>query len=640
MHWLLGSMADHLQHRGPDARGIWSEGPVGLGHRRLAILDLSEAGAQPMQSCCGRYVIAFNGEIYNHLDLRQELAGAVPGWRGHSDTETLLAGIAHWGLDETLRRTAGMFALALWDRRGKRLFLARDRIGEKPLYWGWAGKSLIFASELKALRQVPDFPHELCETSVAQYLRYSYVPAPRSIHPGIYKLEPGCILEVHKTPPETPPTQPLRPGDAYGSLSLRRYWSLNEMFDASTLIADERQALQELEEVLMRAVQRQMISDVSLGAFLSGGVDSSLVAALMQRQASRPIKTFTIGFENPAYNEAPYAADVARHLGTDHTEMTVTDADVWDVIPKLPKLYDEPFADSSQIPTFLVSKLAREHVTVALSGDAGDELFGGYNRYLWGPRLWGKIGALPSPLRRVLGAAIGAMPTAGWDAIGSVAGRVSSRAAVSRPGEKAHKLAHHLRHADTLEGFYRGLISTSSEPAFLSAANGSTLLDDPLPEAAHDDPATWMMVQDMRTYLPDDILCKVDRAAMGVSLETRVPFLDPIVMALSARLPTDMKIRAGVGKWPLRKILYRHVPQNLIDRPKIGFGIPLGEWLRGPLLEWAEDLLFDNELTHTSLLDQKRINTIWSQHLNGSRPNEHQLWSILMLHSWLRDTDT
>ena len=403
----VAKMTARLVHRGPDDEGVWTEGVIGLGHRRLAIIDLSATGAQPMRSESGRHVIVFNGEIYNHLDMRRDLAvdGAAPDWRGHSDTETLLAGITHWGLDETLQRAKGMFALALWDRAEKRLSLARDRVGEKPLYWGWAGQALVFGSELKALRAHPDCPREVCRDALAQYLRFMYVPAPRSIHPGLYKLEPGTILTVDGAPPSTPPEDPIRPGGHHGSISIRRYWDLNAEIEAGAQnqIEDEGDAVAALGEVLGKAVQRQMISDVPLGAFLSGGVDSSAIVALMQAQSERPVQTFTIGFDEAAFDESPHAAAVAHHLGTEHTKLRVTDADARDVIPHLPDLYDEPFADSSQIPTHLVCRAARQHVTVALSGDGGDELFGGYNRYFWGPKVWDRFAQLPHPIRQGLG---------------------------------------------------------------------------------------------------------------------------------------------------------------------------------------------------------------------------------------------
>lgn len=635
MRNVVVSMTKTLVHRGPDVGDVWAEKGMALGHRRLSILDLSPAGAQPMHSACGRYVLAYNGEIYNHLDLRRDLAttGAAPEWRGHSDTETLLAAIAHWGLDETLRRGAGMFAIALWDRRHRRLSLARDRLGEKPLFWGWAGRALVFGSELKALRQHPSFPRDVCRQAVAQYLRFGYVPSPRSIYPGVYKLEPGCILTIEGAPPAEPPKVPLRPGENHGSLSIRRYWSVNKLIEdgARSQFSSEREALSTVEATLRMAVSRQMVADVPLGAFLSGGIDSSLIVAMMQTQSSRPVQTFTVGFQNSAFNEAPFAAFVARHLGTDHTELTVTETEVRDVIPLLPEMYDEPFADSSQLPTHLVCKAARASVAVALSGDAGDELFGGYNRYFWGPRIWGCLAWIPSPLRRGIAASLAALPVSSVDRIAALI-----RFKVTRPGEKVQKLAARLRDVATIDDLYRSLVSEWPGEQLVTGLGGAgqTLLDDPLPTVLADDASARMMAQDMRTYLPDDILCKVDRAAMAVSLETRLPFLDPDVLAASARLPREMKIRNGQGKWALRQILYQHVPRDLIERPKIGFGIPIGEWLRGPLRSWAEDLLSEENLRRDGLIDHAPVRQAWAEHLSGRRDWAQRLWIILMLMAW------
>lgn len=641
---ISAQMADQLVHRGPDAGGVWAEESVALSHRRLAIVDLSKAGAQPMHSVCGRFVIAFNGEIYNHLDLRRDLtaAGAAPDWRGHSDTETLLAGIAHWGLDETLRRSAGMFAVALWDRRDRRLSLARDRIGEKPLYWGWAGQALVFGSELKALRQHPDFPHDVCRQALAQYLRFAYVPAPRSIHPGVYKLEPGCILTVNGTPPPAAPNDPLRPSESHGSLSIRRYWSLSEMIEsgAQSRFATEAEALASVDEALRRAVSRQMIADVPLGAFLSGGIDSSLIVALMQAQSSRPVRTFTVGFENPAFNEAPFAAEVARHLGTDHTELIVTETEAREVIPLLPEMYDEPFADSSQIPTHLVCRTARSNVTVALSGDAGDELFGGYNRYFLGPGIWRKLSVMPFFLRRAVAKTVLAIPPTGWDRLGGYYNLTRrDGAGIAGLGDKAHRVAARMHAVRDVDDLHRSMVSFWTEPLALTSnqplrMEPSCLLDDALPAALKDDASGRMMAQDIRTYLPDDILCKVDRAAMAVGLETRVPFLDPDVLVASTKLPLQMKIRDGQGKWALRQILYQHVPQELIERPKTGFNIPIGGWLRGPLRGWAEDLLSEENLRRDGLMEPAPVRQAWAEHLSGRQDLSHRLWIILMLMAW------
>jgi asparagine synthase (glutamine-hydrolysing) len=638
----LQKMTHSLAHRGPDAEGYWREGEVALGHRRLSILDLSNAGAQPMRSKSGRHVIVFNGEIYNHLDMRRDLAvhGATTDWLGHSDTETLLAGITHWGLEETLQRAKGMFALALWDRSERRLFLVRDRMGEKPLYWGWAGQALVFGSELKALRAHPNCPRDVCRDALAQYLRFMYVPAPRSIHPGLYKLEPGTILAVDGAPPSTPPEEPIRPGGHHGSISIRRYWDLNAEIEAGAQnqVEEEGDAVAALGEVLGKAVQRQMISDVPLGAFLSGGVDSSAIVALMQAQSARPVQTFTIGFDDAAYDESPHAAAVAHHLGTEHTRLHVTDTDARDVIPHLTDLYDEPFADSSQIPTYLVCRAARQHVTVALSGDGGDELFGGYNRYFWGPKIWDRFALLPHPVRSGLGKVISSVPLSVWDAAGFQYNRLrSGSTGISRLGDKAYRLGDSLRTVKTTDELYRSLVSEwplETRIMLGISKDPTSQIDDPLPENGVDDPAMLMMLQDMRSYLPDDILCKVDRAAMGVSLETRTPFLDPDVIALAARLPMAMKIRNDQGKWALRQVLYQHVPREMIERPKAGFAIPIGIWLRGPLRDWAEELLSYELLEKDGFFDPEIIRQTWAEHLSGRRDWTTRLWAILMFQVW------
>jgi asparagine synthase (glutamine-hydrolysing) len=641
---VASAMAARLHHRGPDARGVWADGAAGiaLGHTRLSILDLSPAGAQPMASPSGRYVIVFNGEIYNHLDLRRDLeaAGAAPLWRGHSDTETLLALIERYGVVGALERANGMFAFGLWDRTERSLTLARDRIGEKPLYWGWAGRALVFASELKAVRAVPGFEPEMDARAASLFLRFSYVPAPWSIYRGVYKLEPGTILDVRGVP-DAPPDHPLRPGDAYAGIDIQRYWSLRDTIEAGARdpITDRQEAADALEQVLRVAVRRQMLSDVPLGAFLSGGVDSSTVVALMQQESARPIRTFTIGFEEAAFNEAPFASAVARHLGTDHTERKVTERDALDVIPKLPEIYDEPFADSSQIPTHLVCHAARADVTVALSGDAGDELFGGYNRYFWGPGIWNRVAWLPWSVRCNLGRAIGAVPITAWDRLATLAAVGGRRAGgVIHLGDKAHRLAHRMETIKNEAGLYRSLVSAWEWPQLRleDARTGAfTLLDDPLPVQGPVTVASDMMVQDLRTYLPDDILCKVDRAAMGVSLETRVPFLDADVIALSARIPLSLKINGTVGKQVLRDVLYRHVPRLLIERPKAGFGVPVGRWMRGPLREWADAHLKSGAGETDHLIDPLAVDRAWSDHQAGRRDETVKLWTLIMLKSWL-----
>lgn len=638
----LRDMTQRLQTRGPDAEGLWVEDGIALGHRRLSILDLSETGAQPMQSFNKRFTIAYNGEVYNHLDIREALESdaAAPEWAGHSDTETLLAGISHWGLDETLKRAKGMFALALWDRTEKRLSLALDRMGEKPLYWGWAGADLVFASELKAIRAHPDCPRDICREALAQYLRFLYVPKPRTIHTGLFKLEPGTILSVEQVVPFSPPDTPLRPGDHYGSLSIRRYWSLNAEIENGSRkkIGDDANAIAELEKTLGGVVARQMLSDVPLGAFLSGGVDSSTIVALMQAQSTNAVKTFTIGFEQPDYDESSHAAAVAAHLGTDHTRLMVTDKQVQDVIPNLPEIYDEPFADSSQIPTHLVCRAARDHVTVALSGDAGDELFGGYNRYLHGPALWNRLSKLPAPLRRAAGQAACSLPEAAWDTFGAVYNKLKpGSGGVANLGTKAHRFGERLHNTHSLEDLYLNAASTWLDPESLllfTATEPAFALSEPLPLHVPSEPAAWMMAQDMRSYLPGDILCKVDRAAMSVSLETRAPFLDPDVIALSLRLPMKMKIRGAQGKWALRQVLYKYVPQDIIERPKAGFAVPIGQWLRGPLRDWAEEMLSEKRIVRDGFFDPKIVRQTWGEHLSGRTDRMPQLWAILMFQAW------
>lgn len=653
---LAAGMVKAIVHRGPDDFGTWADPHAGmvLGFRRLAIVDLTPAGHQPMASLGGRFVMAFNGEIYNHLEMRAQLqaAGAAPPWRGHSDTETLLAGFERWGVRATLAKTVGMFAIALWDVRERTLHLARDRFGEKPLYYGWTGsagtRAFVFGSELKALRAFPGFANPVCRQALAQYMRFMYVPAPRSIYQGIYKLEPGCLLSIQGLAPLAAPAQPLRPAAVYESLALSRWWSLADMVQAAAQepITHEAEAVEALAQRLAEAVRLQSLADVPLGAFLSGGVDSSAIVALMQHQAARPVKTFTVGFEEAGFDESPHARAVARHLGTDHAELRVTAAEAQAVIAQLPAMYDEPFADSSQIPTHLVCRAARQHVTVALSGDAGDELFGGYNRYFWGPRIWEKLSWLPYPLRQGLGAAISAMPVAGWDALSRPANALRPASqGIAQAGDKAHKLAARLQGVRDLDDLYLSLVSQWQDPARVVRGDHgavvvepSSLLNDPLPEGAWAGEANSplrMMYRDSMTYLPDDILCKVDRAAMAVSLETRVPFLDHRVAELAWQLPLDMKLRGGQGKWALRQVLDRHVPRALIERPKAGFGIPVGQWLRGPLRPWAENLLDDKRLQAEGYFHPEPIRHKWAEHLAGRRDHTASLWAVLMFQAWL-----
>jgi asparagine synthase (glutamine-hydrolysing) len=643
-------MAATLVHRGPDDAGVWvdTEAGLALGHQRLSILDLSPAGHQPMLSASGCNVIAFNGEIYNHLALRAELRGTL--WRGHSDTETLLAAIEAWGIEATLKRCEGMFAFALWDTANRTLTLARDRFGEKPLYYGWADGAFLFGSELKALRAYPGFNAPVCRNALVQYLRYMYVPAPLSIYEGIFKLEPGCLLTVQDEAPAKAPLTPIRSGEHYGSVAVRRWWSLADLVTAGQRnpLDNEVEALALLEKQLEESVRAQSLADVALGAFLSGGVDSSMIVALMQRQAldkgSQPVKTFTISFDEKDFDEAPYARAVAQHLGTDHHEMRVTAQMATDVIAELPNIYDEPFADSSQIPTHLISRAARQQVTVALSGDAGDELFGGYNRYLWGPRIWNQLARLPYPMRRTLGRLIQTVPVAGWNALSTFSG-------VSQLGDKAYKLSARLDTVRGMDDLYWSLVSEWTDPASLVRGVGENALSPQgLNFADHEldsssasrliphgleDPVERMMIMDSLTYLPDDILCKVDRAAMACSLETRVPFLDRRVVELAWRLPMHMKIRNNQGKWALRQVLYKYVPRELIERPKAGFAIPIGQWLRGPLRDWAESLLSQQRLNEEGFLHAEPIRNAWVEHLSGKRDWTGRIWAVLMFQAWL-----
>lgn len=620
-------MADTLFSRGPDDAGIWldREAGVALAHRRLSILDLSPAGHQPMISASERYVFAYNGEVYNHSDLRLELEAinAAPIWRGHSDTETLLAGFDAWGIEATVRRSTGMFAFAVWDRQEATLTLGRDRLGEKPLYYGWQGNTFLFASELKAIETHPAFSRQIDRGAIALLMRHNCVPAPYSIWQGIRKLLPGSLVTINRQKRDKTPV---------------RYW------DARAIVADglarpfegtPDEAVETLEALLATAVRRQMVADVPLGAFLSGGIDSSTVVALMQAQSSRPVRTFSIGFHEAEYDEAQYAAAVAKHLGTEHTELYVTPQQALDVIPRLPELYCEPFADSSQIPTFLVSQLARQHVTVSLSGDAGDELFGGYNRYVLGQRRWGTLSRIPLWLRTWMARGITALPPAAWNRLLQPLGRLRRRGALN-PGDRLHKSASVMGARSSAE-LYRLLVSHWDTPAslVLSAEEPPTVLTAPELQPDTDHFVHQMMAMDLVTYLPDDNLVKVDRAAMGVSLETRVPFLDHQVVEFAWKLPLGYKLRQGVGKWPLRQVLYRHVPRELIERPKMGFGVPIDSWLRGPLRDWAEILLSEERIQREGFFDPAPVREKWVEHLSGRRNWQYLLWDVLMFQAWL-----
>jgi asparagine synthase (glutamine-hydrolysing) len=616
---IATAMADAIAHRGPDDAGTWvdAEAGIALAHRRLSILDLSSAGHQPMASARGRWVVVYNGEIYNHLQLRRELGVGEGTWRGHSDTETLLRCLEAWGPDATLRRCIGMFAFAAWDKLEGELWLARDRAGEKPLYYGSQAETFLFGSELKALAAHPDFKGEIDRGALALMVRHNYVPSPHSIYGGIMKLPQGSYVRVR----HGRPSQPVR------------YWSLSDIAASAAndpFRGSDAEAVEALESQLSAAVGRQMISDVPLGALLSGGIDSTLVVALMQAQSRIPVRTFTIGFGDEAYDEAAHARAVAAHIGTEHNELRLDPKDVLDIVPLIPDIYDEPFADSSQLPTFLVARMARSSVKVALSGDGGDEFFGGYNRYFLGPTAWRRVSWMPHPMRRALGAVLAGVPAA-------VANRALSGLPIVLPGDKLNKLGQRLGQVRSLDDMYASLVSEWNEtPCFVLGADGlpETLLQQRGSWPSPGDPASRLMAMDALTYLPDDILVKVDRAAMAVSLETRAPFLDRDVMEFAWRLPVGMKIRNGRGKWILRELLDRHVPRTLVDRPKMGFGIPLDQWLRGPLRDWAESLLDEKRLAGEGFFDPKPIRKAWRRHQEGA-PYGYRLWSILMFQAWL-----
>lgn len=604
---VLISMADVLYRRGPDGTGTWydSEAGIGLVHTRLAIIDLSSAGHQPMSSLCGRYVISFNGEIYNHLELRKLLQKDKEiQWRGHSDTETLLSCFSFWGIEKTLQSCVGMFSIALWDKLENKLTLARDRVGEKPLYWGWQNDTLLFGSELKALKVHPDFSADINRDALCLLMRHSYIPAPHTIYAGIYKLMPGHYITFSA-------------GGTNQHVASTAYWSMNDVIEAglsNPFEGSQSECTDRLEEIISASIRDQMLSDVPLGAFLSGGVDSSLIVSLMQKFSSIPVKTFAIGFEDERFDEAPYAAAVARHLGTDHTDMYVSEKDILELIPSLPDIYCEPFADSSQLPTIMVSKMARQHVTVALSGDAGDELFGGYTPYQFTPRYWSSVKRIPLALR----------------------GFIAKNAQSLPLPQKLQKLATCLD-AASREAFYLKIIShwQLPESVVLKGCEPYTAFNNPELWPKTDNFVEWMMATDALVYMTDDILVKVDRAAMYSSLETRVPLLDHRVIEFAWQMPFDSKIRNGTGKLPLRDILYRYVPREMIERPKKGFSVPLANWLRGPLRDWAEFLLNEERLDREGYFNASVIRSRWEKHLTGKKDYSRQLWNVLMFQAWL-----
>lgn len=632
---VIRHMAGTLAHRGPDDEGYFAEPTTGLmlGFRRLSIVDLSREGHQPMTSASGRYVIVFNGEVYNHTRLRPELEAAGFGFRGHSDTEVMLAAIEHWGLEPALKRFVGMFAIGLWDKRDQVLTLVRDRLGIKPLYFGWVGGLFVFASELHAIKRLHGFANDVDRNALTLFLRYNYIPEPYSIFKGLYKLMPGTLLRVDRElaakltdiASVLGRATPFWDARAMAEDGVRRPWQLSDV-----------EATEELDRILRDAVSLRMRADVPLGAFLSGGIDSSTVAALMQAQSRRPVKTFSIGFERESYNEAEYARAVASHLGTEHHELTVTTRDLLNVVPQLSSMYDEPFADPSQIPTFLVSKLAREHVTVSLSGDGGDELFGGYNRYVIARRLRQMLRFIPESV--VCGAAgvIGSNERLGGSIL-ELANRLAPRAwRFQNPATKVSTLVRFLKARDDAER-YRVLVSHWRDPeaVVLHGSDSVSGAIDATLGPSLGDPIADMMYADLVTYLPGSILTKLDRASMHVSLEARVPLLDHRVVEFAWRIPMSQKLREGQGKWLLRQVLSRYLPMKLFDRPKQGFGGPLGDWLRGPLYEWAETLLGDEQLRKGGYFNVHRIRAEWRDHLSGRADNSFRMWSVLMFQAWL-----
>lgn len=622
-------MAEKLRHRGPNDRGVWvdPETGVALGFRRLSIIDLSPEGSQPMTSSSGRFVIVFNGEIYNFIELRRELeARSAPTFRGHSDTEVVLAAIEQFGIDGAIRRFVGMFAFALWDRRERQLVLVRDRLGEKPLYYGWVGSTLLFGSELKALRVHASFRGTIDREALADFMRFGYISAPATIYREFRKLPQGSMLrfDLSSTGSMPAPTE---------------YWSVREVAEAglgSRFKGTEADAADRLEELLTDSVRRQMIADVPLGAFLSGGIDSSAIVALMQAQSVRPVRTFTIGFDEANFDEAPFAQKVAQYLGTEHTELYIAPSEAQQVVGRLAGFYDEPFADPSGIPCIMLSELAAQHVTVCLSGDGGDELFAGYSWYSWSRKAWNRVRWCPGLMRGVSSRLLGGIPVQGWNRVFDVLGPIlPALLRTSHPGARIHNLARLLAQSNSMEDIHRLSQTAWEEEVILEGNPSRPTRDRSVASSRHDeDPIRRMMARDMTTYLPDDILVKVDRASMGVGLEVRAPFLDHRVVEFAWSLPTEMNLHGGKTKRLLRRLLYRHVPRELIDRPKSGFCVPIGSWIRGPLRPWAESLLDERKLRLDGIFNPRFVRQTWDEHQTGICDRSQHLWNILMFRAF------
>ena len=639
----INNLVNLLSHRGPDFKDTYinKDRSIFLGHTRLSILDLSSNGNQPMISNQGRYVIIYNGEIYNHLDLREELKilNKVTYWKGSSDTETILNCIDIWGIHKTIPKLNGMFSIAIYDIQNENIYLVRDKFGEKPLYYGFVNNSFIFSSELKPIKAFPNFKNQISLDSLSLYFQLNYIPSPKSIYNNIFKLEKGNILSININKLKH---NLSNKNYNHNIFDFYKWWDFT--LNSNRDFPDNYNYLEKLEKALHNSIKRQLISDVPIGSFLSGGIDSSLVTAIMKEYSNNKINTYTVGFEDKSYDESKYASKIAKYLGTNHNEIILQKNEIINSFSKMNEVYDEPFADSSQIPTHLVCKAARQKVTVALSGDAADELFGGYNRYTWTPRIWKKISWIPFPIRKNLGLFVAAIPTSILDMFGTLLNlMLPKNKKIYRFADKLHKMAARIETSKNLDEFCNSFAQVWSNPDDIIDMSGhlqnySHHIQPSDFDLEFNDEISKMMYRDLLSYLPDDILCKVDRAAMSVSLETRVPFLDYRVVELSSRIPIDMKIRHAKGKWIIRELLNKYVPEQMIDRPKSGFAIPIGDWIRGPLKGWAEDLLAPEKIISQGYFHSEPIQKIWREHLSGDFDWTPKLWGILMFQSWLEET--